>query len=146
MITTPRIDGIRQQSIPVVGSDLTLLSTVAITLLSAEVWKVDRNGAAERIGTTIGKDIGKIDSASPSYLRDGTVRLTLSCADVGASGSTSHFEYFDFPNAIPPPSADDYNARGGVKLVATAGTRFAQAIKVACDALITALAPLVPPG
>ena len=146
MITTPRIDGIRQQSIPVVGSDLTLLSNVAITLLSAEVWKIDRNGTAERIGTTIGKDIGKIDSASPSYLQDGTVRLTLSCADVGAGGATSHFEYFDFPNGIPIPSADDYDARGGVRKVALSTVRFAQAVKVACDALITALAPLVPPG
>lgn len=65
----------------------------------AECWAVTRAGAARFVGRTpIGW--GKVDSATPEYFSDGTVRLSCSVAEPGASGSTSYVDWVDFPGAL----------------------------------------------
>lgn len=65
----------------------------------AECWAVSRAGASRFIGRTP-LTWGKVDSATPEWFDDGTVRLSCSVADAGGSGSTSHVDWEDFPGAL----------------------------------------------
>lgn len=81
--------------------DYTLVTVVHkdIPIPQAEVYKVDRAGNVTSIGKSEG--LGKDDSASAVAFVDGTVRLFVSEADPGQSGTTSKVHYYDFPNAVP---------------------------------------------
>jgi hypothetical protein len=65
----------------------------------AECWAVTRGGAARFIGRTP-PSWGKVDSATPEYFPDGTVRLSCSVAEPGGSGSTSTIKWEDFAGAL----------------------------------------------
>lgn len=97
-----RIDGVRQQGCPI-DADRTLVTAIAVDLLSASIWLVTRDGHVERIGKTPG-GCPKIDSAWPRAFPDGTARLCMAQADVGGGGATSHLTWIDFPDAFPPQS------------------------------------------
>lgn len=81
--------------------DITLVTVIHkdIPIPQAEVYKVTRNGTVTSIGKSEG--LGKDDSASAVAFYDGTVRLFVSEADPGGSGTTSKVKYYDFPNAVP---------------------------------------------
>lgn len=65
----------------------------------AECWAVTRAGLARFLGRTP-PSWGKVDSATPEYFPDGTVRLSCSVAAPGGSGSTSTIEWVDFPSQL----------------------------------------------
>jgi hypothetical protein len=91
--------GIRQQTCMVDDpAETTLVAIVAVSLAYAEVWAEARDGTERFIGRSTGT--GKVDSASPSYFADGTVRLSVSAAVPGGSGTTSYRQTFDFPNEL----------------------------------------------
>ena len=100
MQSNPPIPGIRQ-TISVVDDNVTLLTAIKTDLSAADVWAITRDGGARHIGRSTPGVIGKVDSASARAFLNGTVRLVCSAAIPGGSGTTSHVEFFDFPNALP---------------------------------------------
>jgi hypothetical protein len=81
--------------------DYTLLTVVHSTSTPyVEIYRVHRNGTKTVIGTSDG--LSKDDSGVAIAYPDGTVRLYVSQADPGQSGTTSKVYFKDFPSAIPP--------------------------------------------
>lgn len=105
MITNPIIAGqaVRITTSRVPWTDLTLVTVVrflGVPVPTAEVFKVNRAGAAIAIGRS--NLATRDDSAAAEAYDDGTVRLWVSEMDPGGGGATCHVEFYDFPNAVPP--------------------------------------------
>lgn len=81
--------------------DWTLLTVIHknVPVQYAAVYKVYIDGSVTFIGRSEAN--GKDDSASAIAYENGTVRLYVSEADPGQSGSTSKVHYYDFPGALP---------------------------------------------
>lgn len=81
--------------------------------LQATLYRDFQNGTIQQFGQTSGT--AKDDSAFAILLDNGTVKLYVSEADDGASGTTTKVRHYEFPNIFPPkPPVTDAYARAQV--------------------------------
>ncbi len=80
------------------GTLLTIIHASSVPY--AAVYLVNLDSTFAYIGRS--ESLGKDDSAQAKAYTNGTVRLYVSEADPGQSGTTSKVHYYDFPNAVAP--------------------------------------------
>lgn len=74
-----------------------------------KTWKVSRAGVVTPVDAA--DDGGKDNSGCAVVYRDGTVRVFVSEALVGGSGTTSRIVFYDYPNLLPAAVYTDAEAR-----------------------------------
>jgi len=110
---------------------------------TGSAYKVTKDDVATLVGRT--NALGKDDSVSGVVYSNGDVRVDVSEADAGGSGSTCAIRTYTFPAAFPPSAtasgsgAVDSVARIALRALLTGLSNVAQVLYATCQNIIKTL-------